>query len=74
MLPPELHDHLERVAEQRGISLGELVRHACETQYGVVSEETRLAAVRELAALSLPVGDPDQMKRESVPGAEDLLP
>jgi hypothetical protein len=74
LFPPDLYSQLTRLAQLRGVSLGELVRRACETQYGLVSRESRLAAVRELAAMSLPVGDPDQMERESVPNPEDLLP
>jgi hypothetical protein len=52
---------------------GEIVRKACESQYGLVSSDARLEAVRELASMSLPVGEPDEMKRESVPRPEDLL-
>jgi hypothetical protein len=74
LFPPDLHRQLTRVARQRGMSLGELVRRACEAQYGIVSRESRLAAVRELEAMSLPVGDPDQLERESMPDPEDLLP
>lgn len=72
LFPPDLHEHLSRLAQQRGVSLGELVRRACETQYGLVSRESRLAAVRELAEMSLPVADPEQMERESVPDPESL--
>ena len=72
LFPPDLHERLSRLAEQQGISLGDLVRKACEIQYGLVSAETRLEVVRSLAAMSLPVGDPGTMKRESVPRAEDL--
>jgi hypothetical protein len=68
----ELHDRLVYLAKQRGTSLGELVRTACKRQYGIVSREERVAAVRELAALYLPVGPPGEMKRESVPDPEDL--
>lgn len=74
LFPPDLHEHLAHLARQRGVSLGELVRRACEAQYGMVSRESRLAAVRELEALSLPVSSPDQMERESVPEWKDLLP
>ena len=74
LFPPDLHERLSRLAEQQGTSLGDLVRKACEIQYGLVSTEMRLEAVRQLAAMSLPVGDPGAMKRESVPRAEDLLP
>src|SRR4029077_18714395 len=67
LFPPDLHEQLSRLAEQQGTSLGDLVRKACEIQYGLTSTEARLEAVRQLAALSLPVGDPSMMKRESVP-------
>lgn len=73
LFPPDLHERLSRLAAQKGISLGELVRNACEKQYGIVSREDRLAAVRKLAALKLPVRDPGEMKLESVPDPEDLL-
>lgn len=76
-LPPELHRQLASLARHRGTSLDELVRQACEVQYGVtrpVPAEVRLAAVRELAGMSLPVGSPSEMKRQSVPGPDDLLP
>jgi hypothetical protein len=74
LFPPALHNHLLRLAENRGTSLGELVRRACEVQYGLVSTEDRLAAVREMTAMRLPVGDPQSMERESVPKPQDLLP
>jgi predicted DNA-binding protein len=74
LFPPELHHRLTRLAQQRGSSLGELVRSACEQQYGAPSREERLAAVRRIAELNLPVGDARRMKRESVPRAEDLAP
>ena len=74
LFPPDLHERLSRLAEQQGTSLGDLVRKACEIQYGLVSAETPLETVGPLAAMSLPVGDAGAMKRESVPGAENLLP
>lgn len=72
LFPPALHRHLSRLASARGTSIGHLVRSACEKQYGLVPTEERLAAVRALATLSLPVGDPRDMELESVPPAEDL--
>ena len=74
LFPPALHERLSWPAAQRGTSLGELVRTACERQYGRASKEQRLAAVRRLAALHLPVGDPRRMKREAVPTPKELLP
>jgi predicted transcriptional regulator len=67
LFPPDLYERLSRLAEQQGTSRGDLVRKACEIQYGSPSAEARLEAVRQLAALSLPVGDPGTMTRESVP-------
>jgi len=72
LFPPDLYDHLVHLARQRGVSFGELVRRACEEQYGLVSSEARLAAVHELESMSLPVGSPEEMERESTLPAEAL--
>jgi hypothetical protein len=74
LFPPDLHARLVRLARQRGTSLGELVRTACELQYGLASKEERLAAVRDLSSLGLPVGTPEEMARESTPDPEELMP
>ena len=74
LLSPDLHEHLTRTAKARDKSLGQLVREACEIQYGHVSREDRVRAVDELRRLSLPVGSPRKMKRESLPEPGDLLP
>ena len=74
LLSPDLHEKLTRLAAQNAVSLGELVRRACEKQYGIVSSEDRLAAVRSLGALTLPVADPKAMKAEAVPKPDDHLP
>lgn len=74
LFPPELHARLSALAKIKGKSLGELVREACEREYGIPTKEERLEAVRRLAALNLPVADVAQMKRESVPTPEELLP
>jgi len=63
----QLHQYLVKLAKQQGVSLGHLVRRACEEMYGYVSKEDRLRAVEEMHGLSLPVGDAEQMERESVP-------
>ena len=56
---PELHQRLTRLAEHG--------------QYPALPVEERLEAVRRLASLSLPVGDPSEMERESVPSPDELL-
>lgn len=73
LFPPGLQERLTQLAAQRGTSLGNLVRSACEAEYGESSPEDRLAAVGELAELELPVGTPDEMAAESVPAPEELL-
>jgi hypothetical protein len=72
LLPPTLHRELSRLAEQRHSSIGELVREACRSQYGIASTSDRLAIVQELASFSLPVDTVEQMERESVPAVEPL--
>jgi hypothetical protein len=74
LFSPELHERLSRLAENRRASLEDLVRRACELQYGFLSSEARLDAVRELAGLSLPLADSSVLEQESVPAAGDLLP
>lgn len=74
LFSPETHRRLSTLAARRGVSLGELVREACDVTYGVVDHHARVAAVGELAALQLPTGTPEHMKRQSVPSAETLLP
>ncbi len=72
LLSPDLYKHLTRTARARRKSLGQLVREACEAQYGNVSGEDRAHAVNELRRLSLPVASPRAMKLESVPRPRDL--
>ena len=68
------HALLTQLAQQRGVSFGQLVREACEAQYGTSSPESRLRAVKALSELSLPVADVATMKRESVSSPKDALP
>lgn len=74
LFPPALHEHLKRVARQRKVSLGFLVREACEREYGSPTrQEERLAAVQGIGDLALPVGTPEEMKGESTPDPKELL-
>ncbi len=74
LFSPELHERLAQLAAQRGTSLGELVRTACERQYTLPSREQKLAAVRKLTALRLPVASPRRMKQQAVPRPEEIAP
>jgi hypothetical protein len=74
LFPPDLHEELVRLSRARGCSLGALVRDAVRQQYGLATREERMAAADRLAALSLPVGSVEEMIRESVPSADELLP
>jgi hypothetical protein len=71
-LSPELHARLTQLARELGVSVGALMRTACERQYGTGPASDRVDAVRQLAELALPVADPATMKRESVPEADPL--
>jgi hypothetical protein len=66
LLSEPLHRQLTALAKERRQSLGELVRRACEQQYGAVDQDTRRRAVDELAAMRLPVGPVEQLLAESV--------
>ena len=74
LFPPELYERLATEARHRGVSMGHLIRAACEEVYRAGSDPDRLAAARALARLSLPVGTPEEMGAESVPDPETLLP
>jgi predicted transcriptional regulator len=72
LLSEALHRQLTQLARERGQSLGELVRQACERQYGMTDRRGRLAAVEALEAMRLPVGSIEEMIAESVADPPDL--
>lgn len=72
LFPPDLYEHLTRLARQRRSSVGALVREACEARYGRFDSKDRQAAVRELSSLELPVADARSMKLEAVPDPDDI--
>jgi hypothetical protein len=73
LFPPDLHNQLELLAREKGTSIGELVRQACRERYRLGSKEERLEAIERLSSLNLPVGEPDEMKRESVVESDKLV-
>jgi len=72
LFPPDLYRSLEKLAKRQHTSVGDLVRSACRTQYQLADRESRMAAVAAMAEMSLPVGSPEEMERESVPQVEPL--
>jgi predicted transcriptional regulator len=74
LFSPELHRRLTELAARRDVSLGELVREACEAQYGLGGTTIRREAAAALAGFTLPVDEPAAMKVESVTSPDDLLP
>lgn len=76
LFSPSLHALLEKLAGERQTSIGDLVRTACERQYRTAAPtvEEKLAALRRISALNLPVSDVATMKRQSVPKARALMP
>jgi predicted transcriptional regulator len=72
LLSEALHRQLTQLARERRQSLGELVRQACERQYGMTDQRARLAAVEALEAMRLPVGPIERMIVESVADPRDL--
>ena len=66
LLSPEQYKRLEALAGAEGISVGALIRRAIDRLQGTPPQTKRLRAVRRIAAMSLPVGDWEQMERESM--------
>lgn len=72
LLSTRLHSRLASLARRRGVSLGELIRRACEREYDLASLDGRVAAVRALTGLRLPVSDVATMKDSSVEPLKDV--
>jgi hypothetical protein len=66
LLDDDLHQRLREAAEQRGISMGALIREAIDEKLPAV-QETRARAIRELLDMEpMPVEDWDVMKRQMI--------
>ena len=62
-----LYKSLKSLSAAKKRSLGDLVRTACEKQYGLASSAEAETAVEELARLALPVGPVAEMKKQLQP-------
>jgi hypothetical protein len=67
---------LTLIAVERHTSMADLVRRACEREYGSggATREEKLAALKRMTSLNLPVCDIEQMERESVPDPSEFAP
>jgi hypothetical protein len=63
----EQFSNLKKLAKARRRSIGDLIRSACEKQYGLVPHEEALEASEALSKLSLPVGTVEEMKKQLNP-------
>lgn len=70
--PMDLYEFLAHLAQQRHLSIAELVRDACRKQYSFELRAERLLIVDQLSAFCLPVGSPGEIERESVAKIEVL--
>lgn len=74
LLSPRLHSLLKGISAAKETSIGELIRSACEKQYGLYPESEALAAAERLSDLALPVDTPGAMKREASVAPAELMP
>lgn len=63
LMEPAEYEQLRRIARQRHVSVGELVRVAVRERFLSGADERRDAAAR-IAAMALPVGAWAEMKQE----------
>ena len=69
LLDDELHERLRRLADERGMSLGALIREAIDEKLAQGTRDARAEAARRLlAAEPMPVEDWPEMKREMIEG------
>lgn len=66
LVAPDQLARLRALGYRQRRSVGSLIREAVETVYFTDNVDRRLAAVKRLAAMNLPVSDWEQMERESV--------
>jgi plasmid stability protein len=69
LLDDDLHQRLRKIAAERGISLGALIREAINEKLLVSAQDDRAKAIDELlAAEPMPVDDWPVMKQEIIEG------
>ncbi len=74
LFPSIFYRKLKKIASAKHVSTGELIRTACELQYGIALSTSSKKAVDTLSKLALPVDTPHAMKTQSIPTPEKLMP
>lgn len=64
LIDDERHERIQAVARQRGMSVGAVVREAIDRGLAGPDDGRHAAANRILAAVPMPVPDPDDLVRE----------
>jgi len=67
----DAYNKLKEKAKREKTSIGELVREAVATFYGMKSKEDRLKALSNLKSLNLPIADSEQIEKEILKGVVD---
>ncbi len=68
LLDDDLHERLRRIAHERGVSLGALIREAISEKLSRVQDARAQAFKRLLEAEPMPVDDWPVMKQEIIEG------
>lgn len=67
----DVYNKLKEKAKREKVSIGELVREAVATFYGIKAKEDKLKALKNLKSLDLPASDPEKIEKEILKGASD---
>ena len=68
LFAPDFYRQLEALAESSKTSVANLVRQAVLQQYFLTDRKKRIAAVRALSEMDLPVSDWQTMEKEIIRG------
>lgn len=68
LLEEEQYKKLEKLAKQKKVSVGALIRAAIEKVYHL-GKKDRIQAVQKIAAMDLPVDDWEKIEKEIIEGA-----
>ena len=69
LFPEDLAEHLKRIAEREGCSVGTLIREAVSEKYAASPRQEKIKAVERLYALQAPAGKREDMEEEIIAGA-----